>query len=104
MVGNGSDDENWLRWLPAGLCVTLDIRTTFFVPLMTIVIKKCYFGWMRVSTGSVVDLQVHLDFPNMSSIAPPTTDGSHLVAWHGIYMWWDKNRTALPTTQKERAP
>ena len=71
---------------------------------MTIVIEECYFGWMRVRTGSVADLQVRLDFSNMSLIALPTTDGSHLVVWHGIYKWWDKNRTALPTTQKERAP
>ena len=46
MVGNGSDDENWYTgYLRA--CVTLDIRTTSFVPLMTIVIKECYFGWKR---------------------------------------------------------
>ena len=51
--------------------------------LVTIVIRECYFGWMRVRTGSVADLQVRLDFSNMSLIAPPTIWGTSLggMAW-----------------------
>jgi hypothetical protein len=40
---------------------------------MTIVVRKCYFGWMGVRTGSVADLQVRLNFSDMSLIAPPST-------------------------------
>jgi hypothetical protein len=62
-------------------CVDADYRAEDYIPRNTRMGGQRYFGWMRMMAGSVADLWDQLGMFEMSTIAPPTIGGSHLVTW-----------------------
>jgi hypothetical protein len=64
-------------------CVDADYRAEDYVPRNKRMGGQRYFGWMRMRAGSVAELWVCLDLFEMSTIAPLTIGGSHLVVWDG---------------------
>ena len=47
--------------------------------------RQRYFGWMKMTTGRVLDLWRDLENQDFETIAPPTIGESHLVIWDGVY-------------------
>lgn len=64
-------------------CVDADYRAEDYIPRNKRMGGQRYFGWMRMRAGSVAELWVCLDLFEMSTIAPLTIGGSHLVVWDG---------------------
>lgn len=65
-------------------CVDADYRAEDHFPNKRMGGQR-YFGWMKMRAENVADLWVRLDFDELSTIAPPTIGGSHLVIWNGDY-------------------
>jgi hypothetical protein len=77
-----ADDEVLLDTnTPIIKCVDADYRAEDHIPQNTRMGGQRYFGWMRMIAGSVVELWDQLAIFEMSTIAPPTIGGSHLVVW-----------------------
>lgn len=65
-------------------CVQVDYVAADHIPKNTrLGWGQRYFGWMKMTTRSILDLWWELDARDLPSIAPPTIGGMHLVTWDG---------------------
>ena len=73
------DDNTWIK------CVEADYVAPNHVPFSPRHFGPRYFGWMKMTTGSVADLWFVLEilYRELSVFAPRTIGGMHLVIWDG---------------------
>ncbi|KAF9871212.1 hypothetical protein CkaCkLH20_11381 [Colletotrichum karsti] len=72
----GSPDS-WVK------CVQADYMAANYVPRNARVGGQRYFGWMKMTTRSLLELWNELAARALDSIAPETVGGMHLITWDG---------------------
>lgn len=79
-AASGQDEQLWVK------CVDADYRAEDAVPRNTRV-RQTYFGWMKMTTRSLVDFREHLNmYREFRRIAPHMLDevGRDAKVWDGI--------------------
>lgn len=77
VLAGAANGESWIK------CVQVDYDAADYVPRNTRVGGQRYFGWMKMTTRSLLDLWSSLQSWDLQRIAPPTIGGMHLEVWDG---------------------
>jgi len=64
-------------------CVQVDYEAADYVPKNTRMGGQRYFGWMKMTTRSLLELWHLLQVQELQTIAPPTIGGMHSTVWNG---------------------